>query len=116
LGYFEGQPVKVVTRAAGNACRAAALAGALFVAGCAGSDVPVPFMDLSLPNIPVLPASHPANSPNSPQSFPAIAPPAEREDDMPVMNDVERIKLEDQLRKLSTEREAQVKQRIERAN
>ncbi len=87
------------------------------MAGCASGDVPVPFADVSMPSIPVIPASNPASNPaNTPQSFPAIAPPEERVEEMPVMNDVERIKLENQLRKLSVEREAQVKQRIERAN
>jgi hypothetical protein len=101
---------------AGNACRAAAVAAAFAVAGCAG-DVPVPFMDLSLPSIPVIPASSPAANPqNTPQVFPAIAPPADRDDDNPVMNDVERVKLEEQLKRLGTDREARVKQQLERAN
>ena len=110
--------MKVVgLRFTGNICRAAALAAALAVGGCATGDVPVPFVDLSLPSIPVIPASNPVSNPaNIPDTFPAIAPPAEREDDRPVMNDVERIKLEGELRKMSVEREAQVKQRIERAN
>jgi hypothetical protein len=96
-------------RAAGNTCRAAAVAAAFAVAGCAG-DVPVPFMDLSLPSIPVIPASSPAANPqNTPQAFPAIAPPADRDD-------VERVRLEEQLKKLGTDREARVKQQIERAN
>ena len=100
-----------------NACRAATLAVALAAGGCASSDVPVPFMDLSLPSIPVIPASNPVSNPaNTPQSFPAIAPPTERDEEAPVMNDVERIKLEQELRKMSVEREAQVKQRILRAN
>ena len=100
----------------GNVCRAAALAAALALGGCATGDVPVPFVDLSMPSIPVIPASNPASNPaNTPDTFPAIAPP-ERDEDRPVMNDVERIKLEGELRKLGTEREAQVKQRIERAN
>jgi hypothetical protein len=87
------------------------------VGGCATGEVPVPFADLSMPSIPVIPASNPISNPaNTPQSFPAIAPPDDRDNDRPVMNDVERIKLEDQLRRLSVEREAQVKQRIERAN
>jgi hypothetical protein len=105
-----------VKRAAGNACRAAAVAAAFAVAGCAG-DVPLPFMDLSLPSIPVIPTSSPAASPqNTPQAFPAIAPPAERDDDNPVMNDVERVRLEEQLKKLGTDREARVRQQLERAN
>jgi hypothetical protein len=105
-----------VKRAAGNACRAAAVAAAFAVAGCAG-DVPVPFMDLSLPSLPVIPASSPAAQPqNQPQVFPAIAPPAERDEDTPVMNDVERTKLEEQLQKLGVDREARVKQQIQRAN
>jgi hypothetical protein len=103
-----------VKRAAGNACRAAAVAAAFAVAGCAG-DVPVPFMDLSLPSIPVIPASSPAAQ-NAPQAFPAIAPPAERDEDTPIMNDVERVRLEEQLKKLGTDREARVKQQLERAN
>jgi hypothetical protein len=103
-------------RAAGNACRAAAVAAAFAVAGCAG-DVPVPFMDLSLPSIPVIPASSPAANPqNAPQAFPAIAPPADRDDENPIMNDVERVRLEEQLKKLGTDREARVKQQLERAN
>ncbi|MBY0533228.1 MAG: hypothetical protein K2P86_14775 [Xanthobacteraceae bacterium] len=110
--------MKVVgSRVAGNTCRAAALAAALAVGGCASGDVPVPFMDLSMPSIPVIPLSNPAANPaNTPETFPAIAPPADRDEDQPVMNDVERIKLEQELRKMSTEREAQVKQRILRAN
>ncbi len=110
--------MKVVgLRVANNACRAAALAAALLVGGCASGDVPVPFMDLSMPSIPVIPASNPVSNPaNTPQSFPAIAPPAERTEEAPVMNDVERIKLEEELRKMSTEREAQVRARILRAN
>jgi hypothetical protein len=103
-----------VKRAAGSACRAAAVAVAFAVAGCAG-DVPVPFMDLSLPSIPVIPASSPAAQ-NTPQAFPAIAPPADRDEENPVLNDVERIKLEEQLRKMGTDREARVKQQLERAN
>ncbi len=107
----------IVGSKAGNVCRAATLAVALAVGGCATGEVPVPFADLSMPSIPVIPASHPASNPaNTPQTFPAIAPPEDRDGEMPVMNDVERIKLQDQLRKLSVEREAQVKQRIERAN
>lgn len=98
----------------GSRYRAAALAAALMVGGCAG-DVPVPFMDLSLPSPPVIPASHPGNQAQA-QPFPAIAPPVDRDDDNPVMNDVERVRLEEQLRKLGHEREARVKQRIERAN
>lgn len=87
------------------------------VGGCASSDVPVPFADVRMPSIPVIPASNPVSDPaNVPQTFPAIAPPEDRLDERPVMNDVERIKLENQLQKLSVEREAQVKQRIERAN
>ncbi len=74
-------------------------------------------MDLSLPSIPVIPASSPAaNQQNMPQSFPAIAPPADRDEDNPVMNDVERVRLEEQLKKLGTDREARVKQQLERAN
>ena len=104
-------------RVSGNACRAAALAAALAVGGCATGDVPVPFVDLSMPSIPIIPASNPVSNPaNTPESFPAIAPPAERDEEAPVMNDVERIKLEQELRKMSVEREAQVKQRILRAN
>ena len=107
----------VGSRVAGNLCRAAALAATLAVGGCATGDVPVPFMDLSMPSIPIIPASNPASNPaNTPQSFPAIAAPEERDDDQRVMNDVERIKLEAELRKLGTEREAQVKARILRAN
>ena len=85
--------------------------------GCASGDVPVPFADMRVPSIPVIPASNPVSDPaNTPQSFPAIAPPAERDEEAPVMNDLERIRLEQQLQKLGVEREAQVKQRIERAN
>jgi hypothetical protein len=105
-----------VKRAAGNACRVAAVAATFAVAGCAG-DVPIPFMDLSLPSIPVIPASSPAANPqNTPQIFPAIAPPADRDDDNPIMNDVERVRLEEQLKKLGTDREARVRQQLERAN
>lgn len=110
--------MKVVgSKLAGNSCRAAALAAALAVGGCATGDVPVPFMDVSMPTIPVIiPASNPASNPaNTPETFPAIAAPDLREDE-PVMNDVERIKLEQELRKMGTEREAQVKARILRAN
>lgn len=87
------------------------------VVGCASNDVPVPFLDVSLPTIPaIIPASNPASNPaNTPQSFPAIATP-ERDEDAPVMNDVERIKLEQELRKMSIDREAQVRARILRAN
>jgi hypothetical protein len=109
--------VKVVgLRVTVNTCRAAALAAALAVGGCATGDVPVPFMDVSMPTIPaIIPASNPASNPaNTPESFPAIAP-VER-DDAPVMNDVERIKLEQELKKMGTEREAQVRARILRAN
>jgi hypothetical protein len=74
-------------------------------------------MDVSLPTIPaIIPASNPAANPvNTPDSFPAIAVP-EREEDAPIMNDVERIKLEQELKKMGTEREAQVRARILRAN
>ena len=104
-----------VKKVAGSTCRAAAVAAAFAVAGCAG-DVPVPFMDLSLPSIPVIPASTAANPQNAPQAFPAIAPPTDRDEDTPIMNDVERVRLEEQLKKLSTDREARVRQQIERAN
>ena len=110
--------MKVVkSRVPGSICRAAALAAALAVGGCATGDVPVPFMDISMPSIPVIPASNPASNPaNAPESFPAIAPPTDRGEEQPVMNDVERIKLEQELRKMGVEREAQVKARILRAN
>lgn len=70
-----------------------------------------------MPSIPVIiPASNPASNPaNTPETFPAIATP-ERDEDAPVLNDVERIKLEQDLRKLGAEREAQVRARILRAN
>jgi hypothetical protein len=101
----------------GNACRGAALAAALALGGCASGDTPIPLPELSMPSIPIIPANNPAsNAANTPETFPAIAPPAEREGDQPVMNDVERLKLEGELRKLGTQREAEVKQRIERAN
>ena len=110
--------MKVVgSKVAGKVCRAAALAGALAVGGCATGDVPVPFMDVSMPTIPaIIPVSNPASDPaNTPEAFPAIATPV-RDDNEPVMNDVERIKLEQELKKMSTEREAQVRARILRAN
>jgi hypothetical protein len=89
----------------------------MMLGGCATGDVPVPFMDVSMPTIPaIIPASNPAANPATrPESFPAIATP-ERDEDAPIMNDVERIKLEQDLRKMSVEREAQVKARILRAN
>ncbi len=107
--------MKVVgSKVTGKVCRAAALAAALAVGGCATGDVPVPFMDMSMPSIPVIiPASNPANTP---ENFPAIAAPEFRDGEEPIMNEVERIKLEQELRKMGTEREAQVKARILRAN
>ena len=108
----------VGSRVIGNVCRAAALAGALVVGGCATGDVPVPFFDVSMPTIPaIIPASNPASNPaNVPETFPVIAAPAERDGETPVMNDVERIKLEQELRKMGTDREVQVRARILRAN
>ncbi len=107
----------VGSKVAGKLCRAAALAGAMALGGCATGDVPVPFMDVSMPTIPaIIPASNPAaNRANTPETFPAIASP-ERDEDVHVMNDVERIKLEQELRKMGTDREAQVRARILRAN
>lgn len=109
--------MKVVGSRVTDIFRAATLACALAVGGCATSDVPVPFMDVSMPTIPaIIPASNPASDPaNTPESFPVIAAP-DRDDDAPVMNDVERIKLEQDLKKMGTEREAQVRARILRAN
>lgn len=109
--------MKVVGSKVTGLFRAAALAGALGIGGCATSDVPVPFMDVSMPTIPaIIPANNPAANPaNTPETFPAIAAP-DRDDNAPVMNDVERIKLEQDLKKMGTEREAQVKARILRAN
>jgi len=89
--------------------RAAVVAAALALSGCA-SDVPVPFVDLSIPAPPVLPANHPSNQQ---AGFPAIAPPADRDDDTPVMNEVERTRLENRLKKLGNESEARVKRKIE---
>ncbi len=111
--------MKVVgSKVTAKVCCAAALAAALAVGGCATGDVPVPFMDMSMPSIPVIiPASNPASNPaNTPENFPAIAAPEFRDGEEPIMNEVERIKLEQELRKMGTEREAQVKARILRAN
>jgi hypothetical protein len=91
------------------AFRAAVVAAGLALSGCA-SDVPVPFVDLSIPAPPVLPANHPSNQQTA---FPAIAPPPDRDDNTPTMNDVERTRLENRLKKLGTESEARVKRKIE---
>jgi hypothetical protein len=101
-------PGHVAQRATGP-FRAAVLAAAIALSGCA-SDVPVPFVDLSIPTPPVIPANHPSNQQ---AGFPAIAPPPDRDDNTPTMNEVERTRLENRLKKLGNESEARVKQRIE---
>ncbi len=82
---------------------AAALA-ALGLSGCAG-DVPIPFLDIALPPTP----------PGPPPPYPSMVAPVDDPDSKPpILNEVEQKKIEEQLKKVATDRETDVKKRIER--
>ena len=87
----------------------AALFGALLgllLTGCAG-DVPLPFLNITLPP----PSSDPA--PEYPNlSSPRVVEPNQA----PVMTDSERQAVEDQLKKLVADRESSVKKKIDKSN
>jgi hypothetical protein len=81
----------------------AALA-ALGLSGCAG-DVPIPFLDIALPPTP----------PGPPPPYPSMVAPVDDPDSKPpLLNEVEQKKIEDQLKKVATDRETDVKKRIQR--
>ncbi|MDO8533456.1 MAG: hypothetical protein Q7S17_01775 [Xanthobacteraceae bacterium] len=82
----------------------AAALGAFGLAGCAG-DVPIPFLDIALPPAPAGP----------PPPYPSMVAPADDPDSKPpVLNEVEQKRIEDQLKKYATDRETDVKKRIQR--
>ncbi len=96
------------TRRAGSAARAAffgALA-ALLLSGCAG-DVPVPFVNVALPPAGPGPAPEYPNVGSTPNTNP---------NESPVMTDMERQAVEEQLKKLVADREGSVKRRIDTSN
>jgi len=74
------------------------------LAGCAG-DVPIPFMNTSLP-----PA--PANPPD----YPTLATPNSEQHQAPVLTESERQAVEDQLKQLVQDRENNVKKRLDKSN
>jgi hypothetical protein len=76
----------------------------LLLASCAG-DVPIPFMNTSLP-----PA--PANPPD----YPNLGTPNPDQKQVPVLTDSERQAVEDQLKQLVQDRENNVKKRIDKSN
>lgn len=81
------------------------LAG-LMLAGCAG-DVPVPFVNVALP-----PAG-PGPAPDYPN---VGVKPNSNTNEAPVMTEAERQAVEDQLKKLVSDREGTVKKRIDSSN
>ena len=83
----------------------AVLAG-LMLAGCAG-DVPVPFVNVALP-----PAG-PGPAPDYPN---VGVKPNSNTNEAPVMTEAERQAVEDQLKKLVSDREGNVKKRIDSSN
>ncbi len=84
----------------------AALMGALLgvlLSGCAG-DVPIPFMNSTLPPMP----------PGPGPEYPTNVAPTPGTNQVPVLTDSERSAVEDQLKKLVQDRENTVKKRIEK--
>lgn len=84
----------------------ATLIGALLgvlLSGCAG-DVPIPFMNTSLPPMP----------PGPGPDYPTNVAPTPGTNQIPVLTDNERQAVEDQLKKLVQDRENTVKKRIDR--
>jgi hypothetical protein len=84
----------------------ASLIGALFgvlLTGCAG-DVPIPFMNSSLPPTPPGPAP----------DYPTNVAPTPGTNQLPVLTDSERQAVEDQLKKLVQDRENTIKKRIDK--
>lgn len=79
---------------------------ALALAGCAG-DVPVPFVNVALP---------PAGPGPAPEYPNVGATPAVGQNEAPVMTEMERQAVEDQLKKLVADREGNMKKKIERSN
>jgi hypothetical protein len=79
---------------------------ALALAGCAG-DVPVPFVNVALP---------PAGPGPAPEYPHVGATPNATPNEAPVMTDMERQAVEDQLKKLVADREGNVKKKIDRSN
>jgi hypothetical protein len=82
-----------------------ALAG-LLLSGCAG-DVPVPFVNVALP---------PAGPGPAPEYPNVGAQPNANPNQAPVMTDMERQAVEDQLKQLVADRESKVKKRIDTSN
>ena len=76
---------------------------AIALAGCAG-DVPVPFVNVALP---------PADPGPAPEYPNVGATPNTNTNDSPVMTDMERQAVEDQLKKLVSDREGNVKKKID---
>jgi hypothetical protein len=76
---------------------------ALVLSGCAG-DVPVPFMNVALP---------PANPGPAPEYPNVGATPNANTNDSPVMTEMERQAVEEQLKKLVADREGNVKKKID---
>jgi hypothetical protein len=82
----------------------AAALGAFGLSGCAG-DVPIPFLDIALPPTP----------PGPQPPYPSMVAPVDDPDSKPpLLNEVEQKNMEDQLKKVATDRETDVKKRIER--
>jgi len=76
----------------------------LLLTACAG-DVPIPFMNTTLPP-----------APENPPPYPSIASPVVGENQVPVMTESERQVVEDQLKQLVQDRESNVKKRIDKSN
>ena len=76
---------------------------ALVLSGCAG-DVPVPFMNVALP---------PADPGPAPEYPNVGATPNTNTNDSPVMTEMERQAVEEQLKKLVADREGNVKKKID---
>ena len=76
---------------------------AFVLSGCAG-DVPVPFMNVALP---------PANPGPAPEYPNVGATPNSNTNDSPVMTEMERQAVEEQLKKLVADREGNVKRKID---
>ena len=80
----------------------AVVLGALGLPGCAG-DVPIPFLDSTLPPAP----------PGPPPPYPSVATPVSDTDSKPpLLSEADQKKMETQLDRLAAEREATVKKRI----
>jgi hypothetical protein len=92
----------------GRAARAAFFGAltALVLSGCAG-DVPVPFVNVALP---------PAGPGPAPEYPNVGATPNANPNESPVMTEMERQAVEEQLKKLVADREGSVKRKIDNSN